>query len=212
METTGESGNSSWYVRKPCEQCKKEYLAKRRSKWGVPSRFCSNKCKYESQGTFVVLICQECEKQYVVKKHILNGKSKQGPRRFCSHKCKHESWKKHGRTDKRSLLPHRNSCGYVYVYCPSHPAVQGKDYKRVLEHRLVMEKYLGRYLVKGENVHHKNGIRSDNRIENLELWSTPQPSGQRVVDLLKERDTLMARISTLEEQIKENTNVSVKIQ
>jgi hypothetical protein len=81
--------------------------------------------------------------------------------------------------------------GYVKLYRPNHPKADTAG--RVAEHRLVMEEHLGRLLLPGENVHHKNGDRSDNRLENLELWVTMQPAGQKPEDLLEYAQEIIRR-------------------
>lgn len=77
----------------------------------------------------------------------------------------------------------RHSKGYILVYAPSHPWAQASGY--IAEHRLVMEQKLGRHLLPLETVHHKNGVKDDNRPENLEVWYSGQPAGQRPEDLVK---------------------------
>lgn len=76
-----------------------------------------------------------------------------------------------------------DSNGYVWVY---------SEGRKILQHRLRMQEILGRKLLPGENVHHKNGVRGDNRPENLELWSSSQPPGQRVADKVEWAKEILA--------------------
>ena len=93
-------------------------------------------------------------------------------------------WKMYGHPESISSSGYSvDGNGYITLYIPNHPLATGVG--NVYEHRLVMSEHLGRLLTIDESVHHKNGNRSDNRIENLELWSKGQPAGQRVEDKVK---------------------------
>lgn len=89
--------------------------------------------------------------------------------------------RKTGETGPVTLLRAVNGTGYL---TKAGYRVLWRDGQRISEHTAVMEEVLGRKLEPGENIHHRNGIRSDNRPENLELWVKMQPAGQRVEDVV----------------------------
>lgn len=95
--------------------------------------------------------------------------------KYCSRTC--------GAMSRRVAIgaTRRAKKGYIEIRVQQGPSGATKG-DWTLEHRYVMEQHLGRSLAAHEEIHHKNGARDDNRIENLELWSRSQPSGQRIKD------------------------------
>ena len=72
--------------------------------------------------------------------------------------------------------------GYRLILNKAHPRQTKSGY--IPEHILIMEQHLGRFLFPAETVHHKNGVKDDNRLDNLELWASSHPAGQRVEDIV----------------------------
>ena len=95
------------------------------------------------------------------------------------------------------------SSGYVELKIGNGLGNRGRN-NWVYEHVWVMEQHLGRKLLPGEEVHHRNRQRDDNRLENLELWTTSQPAGGRVEDLIAwvvahHRDAVLAALGSATE-------------
>jgi len=115
--------------------------------------------------------CQQCGKEFYLQQNELNDPRRKGGL-YCSHDCLYAARK--GRPMPRENHPESiivNVSGYLLEWV-------GYDYPgnksgRVLQHRLVMERHLGRHLETSETIHHKNEIKTDNRLENLELLSNP---------------------------------------
>lgn len=145
--------------RKKCKTCGKKFKPNT-----VRQVYCSEKCKRGNS------ICKQCGKIFIP--------TKKSKGIFCSTRCNYNFICPEG-TKKLT------TGNYVLVKVPpgtSGAKKHGTGTNWMLEHRYVMQSFIGRPLTEYENVHHLNGKRDDNRIENLELWKKPQPNGIRSKD------------------------------
>ena len=158
-----------------CATCGKEV----RQYPSQPRKYCSRACRDVglATGPSVELTCGTCGGRYRV------IPSKAARSKFCSRSCAAQT-KRPGRPPSPIGSTSITAYGYVAVRVESgHWAAQANT-NRALQHRLVMAEMIGRPLRPEENVHHINGVKTDNRPANLELWVRSQPCGQRVVDVL----------------------------
>lgn len=146
------------------------------------SSVCTQQCYVKNRLTDLirtggVFSCTFCKKKTYRTKYRAKLKFRN---RFCDFKC-YVSYKT-GRHQKRGVW-HLDKDGYKII-----SVLSGNKCRNIREHRHVMQEKLGRKLEKFEYVHHKNGIKTDNRLENLELcakWTKSQPPGQRISDLIE---------------------------
>jgi HNH endonuclease len=183
-----------------CEQCKCEFRLQRghyeaRTKAaGHPPKYCSQFCMGAARRTPEVLrVCLHCHEEFIYQPgRRTTGTPRKRGLRYCSKACRLAAItvaavdpELPGYTRGRR----KHSQGYIL-----RRRLDGTDIK---EHTAVMEQVLGRGLFPHENVHHLNGDRADNRPENLELWSSSQPPGQRVSDKLGHAAALLRQYGVI---------------
>lgn len=146
----------------PCEICGTPVYANASQRAKGQGRFCSLACFNVAQSKdTIVKPCAVCGKE-------LRLKPSQAHIKYCSKDCEAAARTKRPLERMHNGKPARkDDKGYVMVYEPSHPNTAFKGWQ--YEHRLVAEQALGRSLRSDEHVHHINGVKDDNRIENLQV-------------------------------------------
>lgn len=170
------------------------------------------KTKEKGNGVLCEHSCDECKKLFWLPRYRHNYKSKVQSKTFCSKKCTDKNKKKaigilspiwKGKT--------KTTQGYIRISVPngtpgSYTNKKCANWTQMFEHRYVMQQHLDRPLLRTESVHHKNGIKNDNRIENLELrcgnHGTGSTSYTEDVNLLLEKNARLldrlAKVSNLD--------------
>ena len=175
-----------------CPVCQQPFKARER-RGSIPAqKYCSRKCMGAMQRNRLRRTCKHCGVEFFINPSALR-RERGDVGAYCSRHCHYDE-------KRKTMEPRRfNKEGYVMVYALDHPALQHRTPGRrfILEHRLVMEQVLGRLLERHETIHHKNGIRDDNRPENLELWAQNHKPGQRVSDLRQEIRVLRQQLAEL---------------
>jgi hypothetical protein len=153
----------------------------------------NNRVAPKRRRTLRLRFCLQCLHLF----ELRNGSAIEMRRFHCSQRCARFAYLRRSnpdRTDRCAGAPPSRTTrgefvdrtkGYVLVYSPDHPRATNRGY--VYKHRFVMEQHLGRYLERHEHVHHRNGKRWDNRLENLELMHASDHArlgGQRPEDLV----------------------------
>lgn len=193
-----------------CVQCGKQFVPKA----NTSGRFCSQKCWYAWTGRISERECPVCGKSFRPRSSgqkscsyecadALRRTAKRNTHcahcgkplaanvhpkvRFCSQSCAQKERSRTGQSHAQIGTKQQHVSGYVIVKVGvGYPG--GNSTGWMLEHRYVMQEALGRPLQAHERVHHKNGVRGDNRPENLELWTIQKkdPAGQRQLDRIKD--------------------------
>ena len=149
--------------------------------FGKDPMYCSLNCSAIGRKSVKTRPCAVCGTEFTT-----TGHSK-GRTDTCSDPCRRELQRRkliatveaERPFETREMSRNVTRDGYIRMRFPGQNGVKGRE---VLEHRYIMEQHIGRELRKGETVHHVNGVKTDNRIENLELFDSRHGPGQRVVD------------------------------